>query len=91
MEEHEGTPMGKQFHLEYMNLNQECGKIVGRSKIWQFYIDDLKACFPHLPNDLDVDTLHRAVNTVQPSLIRVESDEATYNLHIMVRYELRKN
>ena len=59
-------------------------------EFWQFYIDDFKACFPHLPDDLDVDTLHRAVNTVQPSLIRVESDEATYNLHIMVRYEIEK-
>mgnify|MGYP005685420211 FL=1 len=65
--------------------------MVGRSKeFWQYYIEDFKECFPHLPSDLDVDTLHRAVNTVKPSLIRVESDEATYNLHIMVRYEIEK-
>jgi len=92
LEEHEGTPMGQAVSLGvHESQSRMWENMVGRSKeFWEFYIDEFKTCFDHLPNNLDVDTLHRAVNTVQPSLIRVESDEATYNLHIMVRYEIEK-
>ena len=92
LEEHEGTPMGQAVSLGvHESQSRMWENMVGRSKeFWQYYIKDFKECFPHLPSDLDVDTLHRAVNTVKPSLIRVESDEATYNLHIMVRYEIEK-
>ena len=92
LEEHEGTPMGQAVSLGvHESQSRMWENMVGRSKeFWQYYIEDSKECFPHLPSDLDVDTLHRAVNTVKPSLIRVESDEATYNLHIMVRYEIEK-
>ena len=92
LEEHEGTPMGQAVSLGvHESQSRMWENMVGRSKeFWQYYIEDFKECFPHLPSDLDVDTLHRAVNTVKPSLIRVESDEATYNLHIMVRYEIEK-
>ncbi|MBS1714743.1 MAG: carboxypeptidase M32 [Armatimonadetes bacterium] len=62
--------------------------IVGRSRaFWSKFLPDLKAKFPSLP-DVDLETFYRAVNKVQPSLIRVEADEVTYNLHIMVRYEV---
>ena len=37
---------------------------------------------------VDLDTFYKAINKVQPSYIRVEADEATYNLHIMLRFEL---
>ena len=92
LEEHEGTPMGQAVSLGiHESQSRMWENMVGRSKeFWQFYIDEFKKCFDHLPADLDIDTLHRAVNTVEPSLIRVESDEATYNLHIMVRYEIEK-
>ncbi|HEV8460764.1 MAG TPA: carboxypeptidase M32, partial [Gaiellaceae bacterium] len=40
--------------------------------------------------DYDVDRLYREVNAVEPSLIRVEADEATYNLHIILRFELEQ-
>ena len=42
-------------------------------------------------DDVTPETLWRSVNTIQPSFIRTESDEATYNLHIMIRYELEKS
>jgi len=92
LEEHEGTPMGQAVSLGvHESQSRMWENMVGRSRgFWQYYIDEFKSCFNHLPSDLDIDTLHRAVNTVQPSLIRVESDEATYNLHIMVRYEIEK-
>ncbi|MGC4001728.1 MAG: hypothetical protein QM811_00625 [Pirellulales bacterium] len=45
--------------------------------------------FPVLA-DLDVETFYRAANRVKPSFIRVEADEATYNLHILIRFELEQ-
>ncbi len=64
--------------------------LVGRSRpFWQHYYPDLQDHFPQLRR-VDVETFYRAVNRVQPSLIRVEADEVTYNLHIMLRYELEK-
>lgn len=44
----------------------------------------------HLNDDIDPDALYRASNRVQPSLIRIFADEATYNLHIVVRYQLER-
>jgi carboxypeptidase Taq len=62
--------------------------IVGRSRaFWSRYLPELKRSFPGLP-DVDLDTFYRAVNRVEPSFIRVEADEVTYNLHIMVRFEI---
>jgi carboxypeptidase Taq len=64
--------------------------IVGRSKaFWRHFYGDLQGAFPALAS-VDLDTFYRAVNRSQPTLIRVEADEVTYNLHIMVRYELEK-
>ncbi|QSQ23527.1 carboxypeptidase M32 [Pyxidicoccus parkwayensis] len=63
--------------------------IVGRSRpFWEHYFPVLRAAFPDALHGVDVDGFHRAVNEVRPSLIRVEADEVTYNLHIALRYEL---
>lgn len=63
--------------------------IVGRSRpFWQHYLPELKKVFPEQLEKVDLDAFHRAVNLVEPSLIRTESDEVTYNLHILVRFEL---
>ncbi len=62
--------------------------IVGRSReFWTFFLPQLQATFPSL-GSVSVDDFHRAVNKVEPSLIRVEADEVTYNLHILIRFEL---
>ena len=64
--------------------------LVGRSRpFWQHYYPILQRSFAPL-RQVELDTFYRAVNRVQPSLIRVEADEVTYNLHIMLRYELEK-
>ncbi len=64
--------------------------LVGRSRpFWQHYYLVLQDHFPQLRR-VDLETFYRAVNRVRPSLIRVEADEVTYNLHIMLRYELEK-
>jgi carboxypeptidase Taq len=48
----------------------------------------LRAAFPGRFDSVEAHELYRAVNRVQPSLIRIEADELTYNLHILVRFEL---
>jgi carboxypeptidase Taq len=62
---------------------------VGRSKhFWSWALPQLQAVFPDQLGAVDLDTFYRAINTVKPSFIRVEADEATYNLHIILRFEL---
>jgi carboxypeptidase Taq len=62
---------------------------VGRSlPFWTAFYPRLKELFPEALGDVPLDEFYRAINTVEPSLIRVEADEATYNLHIMLRFEL---
>lgn len=63
--------------------------LVARSRpFWSHFLPSLKEVFPREFGDLDLNTFHRAVNTVRPSPIRTEADELTYNLHILIRFEL---
>ncbi len=63
--------------------------LVGRSRpYWERYFPELQKTFPSQLGNVTVDQFYKAINKVQPSLIRVEADEATYNLHIMLRLEL---
>jgi carboxypeptidase Taq len=62
---------------------------VGRSgAFWHYYFDTLRGFFPDALAAFDARSLHRAINVVAPGLNRVSADEATYNLHILLRYEL---
>ncbi len=62
---------------------------IGRSReFWQVHFARLREIFPEQMADATPDLLYRAVNRVRPSLIRVEADEVTYNLHIMLRVEI---
>jgi carboxypeptidase Taq len=65
--------------------------MVGRSlPFWNRYFADLQNTFPGQFEDVSVEAFYRAINEVKPSLIRIEADELTYNLHIMIRYEIEK-
>ena len=65
--------------------------LIGRSRAYIHAIfPKVKEIFPEQLKDVDAEMFYRAVNKVQPSLIRTESDELTYALHIMVRYEIEK-
>ncbi len=65
--------------------------MVGRSKdFWTYFYPKLQEYFPKQLENVTLDEFYRAVNTVEPSFIRVEADELTYNLHIMLRYEIEK-
>lgn len=64
---------------------------VGRSRaFWEIFYSDLQRYFPGVLDDVDLETFYRAINQVEPSLIRVEADEVTYNLHILLRFEMEK-
>jgi carboxypeptidase Taq len=64
---------------------------VGRSRpFWRHYFPQLQDTFPDALGDADLDAFYRAINRVEPSLIRVEADEVTYNLHVMLRFELER-
>lgn len=65
--------------------------LIGRSKAFtHFLFPKLKEMFPEQLEGVDAEQFYRAVNKVEPSLIRTEADELTYCLHIMVRYEIEK-
>jgi carboxypeptidase Taq len=63
--------------------------LVGRScDFWEGFYPRLQEYFPAQLGNVSLDAFYKGINRVQPSLIRIESDEATYNLHIMLRLEL---
>ncbi len=65
--------------------------VLGRSReFWQFYYPRLQEFFPAHLQGVPQETFYRAINKVEPSFIRVEADEVTYNLHIFLRFELEQ-
>lgn len=63
--------------------------LVGRSlPFWEHFYPDFQKLFPEQVGDVDLQTFYKGINKVEPSLIRVNADEATYNMHIMLRLEL---
>ena len=65
--------------------------LVGRSiQFWRWGYPHVERIFPEQLGGVALDDFHRAINRVQPSLIRIEADEATYSLHIILRFELEQ-
>jgi carboxypeptidase Taq len=63
--------------------------LVGRSRpFWEHFYPRLQQRFPSQLRSVGIDAFYRAINKVSPSLIRVEADEVTYNLHVMLRVEI---
>ncbi|MEY2846524.1 MAG: hypothetical protein RL076_2070 [Chloroflexota bacterium] len=63
--------------------------LVGRSRtFWQHQYPALQAVFPNQLGHVPLDTFYRAINKVSRSLIRTDADEVTYNLHVIIRFEL---
>lgn len=63
--------------------------LIGRSRtFWQHYYPKLQAIFPQQLGDVPLETFYRAINKVQRSLVRTDADEVTYNLHVMLRFDL---
>jgi carboxypeptidase Taq len=65
--------------------------IVGRSRpFWNHFYPSFQEAFPEAVGEVDQERFYRAINRVKPSFIRVDADEATYNLHIILRFELEQ-
>lgn len=83
----DGTSLGMHESQSRMWEN-----LVGRSRpFWNFFFPKLKGYFPEQLADQTAESFYRAANYVSPSLIRVEADEVTYGLHIMLRFELEND
>jgi carboxypeptidase Taq len=91
--EHEGTPLGETASLGiHESQSRFWENNIGRSRaFWQYWYSRFMEEFRDLINHVTLDDLFRLVNDVRPTLIRVEADEVTYNLHILVRFEIERD
>lgn len=87
-----GTPMGETASLGiHESQSRIWENIVGRSReFWVYFFPQLQSIFREETDGVTLDQFYGAMNRVSPSYIRVEADEATYNLHIMLRFELER-
>jgi len=90
IEEHFGTPMAQPVSFGiHESQSRMWENMVGRGRsFWKYYYSKLQSAFPAQLKDHDMDTFYAAINDVHPSPIRVEADEATYNLHILLRFDM---
>lgn len=91
-EDQYGLPLGAAaslgIHESQSRLWENC---VGRGhSMWQYCYPKLQGYFPDQLKDVTVDDFFKAMNRVEPSLIRTEADEVTYHFHVMIRYEIEK-
>jgi carboxypeptidase Taq len=89
-QEYERTPLSGGTSLAiHESQSRLWENLVGRSlPFWEHFYPTLKKTFPAQFDGVSLKTFYKAINKVEPSLIRVNADEATYNLHIMLRLEL---
>ncbi|MBN1765039.1 MAG: carboxypeptidase M32 [Sedimentisphaerales bacterium] len=86
----DGTPAG---HGTSAGVHESQSRLwenlVGRSRgFWQHYFPRLQQVFPEQLGSVSLDTFYRAINRVERTLIRTDADEVTYNLHVMIRFDL---
>ncbi|MGH9422370.1 MAG: carboxypeptidase M32, partial [Thermoanaerobaculia bacterium] len=89
---HYGTPMGDAVSLGiHESQSRMWENLVGRSHgFWLFVYPQLQAAFKEELGNVSLDDFRSTMNHVAPGLIRVEADEVTYNLHIVIRFELER-
>jgi len=90
--EHWGQPLGESVGL---GIHESQSRLwenhVGRSRpYWEWLLPQARRVLGSQLDSVSVDDLYQSVNIVRPDLIRVESDEATYSLHIMLRFDLER-
>ena len=87
------TPLGRGASLGvHESQSRMWENMIGRSlPFWERYFERVSDAFPGRFDGLDADGFYRAVNRVRPSLIRIHADECTYNLHIILRFELEQD
>jgi carboxypeptidase Taq len=87
-----GLPPGKYVSMGiHESQSRLWENLVGRSRpFWEHFYPEAQRAFPEALGGVSLDEFHFAINDVRPSLIRVEADEVTYNLHIIIRFELEQ-
>jgi carboxypeptidase Taq len=87
------TPLGRGASLGvHESQSRMWENMIGRSlPFWEHFFPVVHDAFPAQLGSLDAEAFYRAVNRVQPSLIRIHADEITYNLHIILRFELEQD
>ena len=88
---YEGTPLGGGIWSGvHESQSRGCGRTWSHAagRFWEHYYPALQRTFAHQLVSVPVDIFYHAINKVEPSLIRTDADEVTYNLHIMLRFEL---
>ncbi len=87
-----GTALGQGVSMAiHESQSRLWENIIGRSEeFWDHYFPIMSEYFPEQLEDISKENFFRGVNKVEPSFIRVNADEVTYNLHIIMRYELEK-
>ncbi|HOD67129.1 MAG TPA: carboxypeptidase M32 [candidate division Zixibacteria bacterium] len=90
--EYYGTPMAESVSLGiHESQSRMWENQVGRSKsFWKYFFPQAQRLFRKSLGDVTLDRFYGAINYVTPSYIRVEADEATYNLHILLRFEIER-
>jgi carboxypeptidase Taq len=85
-----GLPLGEAISLGiHESQSRMWENFVGRSRaFWKYFFPRARRVFPQTLGDVNEEQWYFAVNDVRPSFIRTEADEATYNLHIMLRFDL---
>jgi carboxypeptidase Taq len=85
----ERTPLGASISLGiHESQSRMWENVVGRSRaFWKYFYPKLQTALPHFKN-VPATVFYGAINRVQPSLVRIEADELTYNMHIFARFEL---
>jgi carboxypeptidase Taq len=88
-----GTPLGSGVSLGlHESQSRTWENLVGRSRsFWRYFYLQLQETFSKQLGSVDEEAFYRAVNKVQPSLIRIDADEVTYNMHIILRFELEQD
>jgi carboxypeptidase Taq len=86
------TPLGTGVSLGvHESQSRTWENLDGRSRsFWRFFYPRLQETFPAQLGSVDEEAFYRAVNKVHPSLIRIDADEVTYNMHIILRFELEQ-
>lgn len=87
------TPVGHPVSLGiHESQSRMWENVVGRSReFWSHYLPEIKKTFPDELRGAKLDDFYFAVNEVTPSFVRTEADEVTYNLHVVLRYEIEKD
>jgi carboxypeptidase Taq len=86
----DGTPLGRGVSAGvHESQSRLWENVVGRSRgFWEHFYPRLQQIFPKQLSEVPLDVFHRAINKVARSLVRTDADELTYNLHIMLRFDL---